>query len=106
MQFRFVRNEEFPNTNIGVEIESTGKSGGDGSYHNIKISNPCALNFYLEKYEESITFRNCLLESIEFSMNGDWELSETIDALEYILRCLKEIKGGQGEVQVQGSESV
>lgn len=93
MKFHFVRNEE--SAHIDVEIESTGLVGGDGGYHKIKISNPNALNFILDDYDECNDKFYPRLNSLEVVMNGDWEVSETIDALKYIVKCLEEVKGGQ-----------
>ena len=89
MRFYFVRDKE---ASIGVEIESSGRKGGDGSYHKIKITNPCSLNFLLKDYQEEQDPHYPRLESLEIEMSGDWEVLETIDALKYIVKCLEEVR--------------
>lgn len=89
MRFYFIRDKE---ANIGVEVESTGMKGGDGSHHIIKITNPCSLNLLLADYQEETSPHYPRLESLEIEMDGDWEVSETIDALKYIVKCLEEVR--------------
>ena len=89
MKYKFVRKDD---PNITVEIESSGKVGGDGSLHLIKIGNPTALMFWLNSFSEYDFGKE--IEAIEFGIKGDWELSEAINALKYILWCLKIIDKG------------
>ncbi len=93
MKFHFIRNEEL--SNIDVEIESSGLVGGDGGYHRIKFSNPCSMNIVVEDKKDEDNAYYPRLESLDVVMKGDWEFSETIDALKYIVKCFEEIRGDQ-----------